>query len=889
MNAEPASRVEEVASLPDNIGSLVKDFPVEISTRFLKHFSEQLYSSPQKAFEELISNGWDAGADYVDIHISDDLEDPSAAMAVLDNGASMDVPGLELLWKIAFSPKTNEPVKYGRQVIGKFGIGKLATYVLANKLTYVCKSADGVIRRVTMNYGELDNQEGAELDKLVSDLRLEIYEVQEAEIKEALENVDGGAHIYELIRSGVPRPDDALGDDEFGYYTEQYQKPADDCWTLAILSDLKPAGKELKIGILRRMLMAALPIGGEMAIMLNGQLLTSSKIDAPKVEEWTIGPDIGFDFIELESEDQGQMYFDIESDAAINDTQDIDSQTDGNGETITLTFGTSPYPYVEIPEIGKITGSVSLFEDKISGVKSDERGASNGFHVNVLGRVVNQKNESFGEKNLSHAAWARFRMAVRADGLNAFLTTNREQFRECRELRIFRAFLRKVFNKARTKYDSDHQATMPDGGDVLVRSLGVVSLNPLRSVISEALKFESPISGLIDESGIGDREEKQKSWEESTSEDIGNALGEIKYEKCADEGFVRFRLSDNAIIVNRDHPFAMEHSRTKSEKELVRTVGMVNLLADMHALYIGVDPSLLESNRAYRDLLMRFKAMQQRDSGVHIAKLLLKHQHDSANHKRLEVLVSDALIHLGFDVKDMAKSGEPEGVAKAYPLPTFGDPTTGEPNPPLYSFAFDAKSSKHVHVQTNNINLAAIVEHRTQNKTDYSLVVAPGFPDGTLPSQCTEQKVTPMLASDLAKLLIYTVEYGAIPLTEFQEVFDLYDPSHVSSWVADLERRLKDSRSLTYDIFMSALDNLSGKIPDKLQAATIAYECRENLGAAAVKDVDIHAIAHGLSVLVPNLVGIQGDDIIVNVSAEKLRDAVAKQLEQFRTDVSDRS
>ena len=42
----------------DSIGTKTTDISVEISTRFLEHFSEQLYSSPQKAFEELIANGW---------------------------------------------------------------------------------------------------------------------------------------------------------------------------------------------------------------------------------------------------------------------------------------------------------------------------------------------------------------------------------------------------------------------------------------------------------------------------------------------------------------------------------------------------------------------------------------------------------------------------------------------------------------------------------------------------------------------------------------------------------------------------------------------------------------------------------------------------------------
>src|ERR1039458_76949 len=100
---------------PETIGQLAGKIPVEVSTRFLEHFSEQLYSSPQKAFEELISNGWDAGAECVDVRISPDLSSPGATMSVFDNGCSMDAEGLRQLWHIAFSPK-NKPMEYGRRI-----------------------------------------------------------------------------------------------------------------------------------------------------------------------------------------------------------------------------------------------------------------------------------------------------------------------------------------------------------------------------------------------------------------------------------------------------------------------------------------------------------------------------------------------------------------------------------------------------------------------------------------------------------------------------------------------------------------------------------------------------------------------------------------------------
>lgn len=117
---------------PETVGTHVETIRVELSTRFLEHFSEQLYSSPQKAFEELISNGWNAAASVVDVQIADDRTADGATLAVLDNGISMDRHGLRELWHIAFSPKLEKPVHQSRPVIGKFGIGKLATYVLQN-------------------------------------------------------------------------------------------------------------------------------------------------------------------------------------------------------------------------------------------------------------------------------------------------------------------------------------------------------------------------------------------------------------------------------------------------------------------------------------------------------------------------------------------------------------------------------------------------------------------------------------------------------------------------------------------------------------------------------------------------------------------------------------
>ena len=870
---------------PDTVGKQVTSIPVELSTRFLEHFSEQLYSSPQKAFEELISNGWDAGATVVDVRIDTNLQAQDATLAVFDNGTSMDLDGLRDLWHIAFSPKEGRTTEHGRPVIGKFGIGKLATYVLAERLTYICKADDGVIRRVTMNYGDVDTQKEAESDRLINNLKLHVYELDSQNLAAALEAVHDGDEILKLINQQTPEGleeastgevGSTFAQQEFGGTPAKLKRPVNGTWTLVVLSDLKPAGRDLKTGILRRILAAALPFGAEMAIRVNGERLASSKMDAPLVAEWIIGPSLGINHIELDEAA-------TEPEAAEGPSADegVNVADSPGPKRIPVTSSTSPYPHVNLPEVGRVTGRVRLFEDKISGGKSDERGASNGFHVNVLGRVVNRHDPSFGEENLNHAAWARFRMAVRADGLNAYLTTNREQFREHHGMKIFRAFLRKAFNKARNTHDSDGNVTMPDGGDVLVRSLGVVSLSPLRNVVSEALRTQPALPRLFDEGGIGDREQKRKSWRDDTAENIKNALGQVKYEKLDDDSFVKFRIKDSSIVVNREHPFVIEHSRSKAEKELIRTVAMIGLLADVYALDIGIDPRLLDSVRDYRDKLMRFRALQSRKSGILIARLLRETEHDSVNNKRLEKAVSEALRYLDFDVWELGGSGEPEGIAKAFTTPTGGQPTRENPQPPLYSFSFDAKSSKYDVAKTSNLSLDAVAEHRERYRANHALVVAPGFSEGAVGTRCRLLKITPMTTTDLGKLLEYTVEYGAVPVTTFREVFQRFDPGDVSKWVESLAETMKANRKLTIDVFVQALDELKGRVPDALAASMVALTCRETLGVIEVREEHVISLAKGLQVIVPDLVGVNDDKIVVNASASRVAAAIRSQMERL--------
>ena len=130
---------DQVSILHD-IGREIEAISVHISYEIIHLFSEGLYKSPHKAIEELVTNGYDANARRVHILLPEaensDTE-ISKPLWVIDDGDGMDQDGFHRLWLIAESAKINMPPQDGRSVIGQFGIGKLASYVLAWNLTHI--------------------------------------------------------------------------------------------------------------------------------------------------------------------------------------------------------------------------------------------------------------------------------------------------------------------------------------------------------------------------------------------------------------------------------------------------------------------------------------------------------------------------------------------------------------------------------------------------------------------------------------------------------------------------------------------------------------------------------------------------------------------------------
>jgi len=525
---------------------------------------------------------------------------------------------------------------------------------------------------------------------------------------------------------------------------------------------------------------------------------------------------------------------------------------------------------------GQITGRARLYASRISAGKSDEVGASNGFHVNIFGRVVNVVDPYFGLQNLSHSVWAQFRATVKADGMDEQLRVNREGIWSGPEALAFQAFLLALFNKARQEYDSLHRASWPDAGAVLTEGLTGTPLDPLTRVVGEALAEKTELPGFVDASGVKDIAATAKEWTETSKSKPDQLVTDVAIAGLdPDAPLARYDLGSRRVIVNRSHPFFKEHGASHEEQLVVRDTALADLLTDAYMLDIGITESQLREARTYKDRILRLVSQLRRRSGPQLASML---RDATAHPKGLERVVGDAIDFLGFDVVVLGRNGEPEGIATAPATPGAKDIAKS------YSFTYDAKSSGKGKVKTKDLNLAILAKHSRDNAANHTLVVAPDFELGTLQEACKAEKVTPIRAKDLGTLLMSFATSGAFDLTEFRNIFELFDPDEVEKWVGDFTARQSQQR-LNLGLVLQSLSDIGYKTANAVTVSVIADRiAQQTNGKVVPKRAQLAAVMKGLESLVPHLLQVVGEDVYLKTSPEKLRDAILAQLAKLPAD-----
>ena len=208
----------------------------------------------------------------VQVLLSPNLHNQDATIVVIDDGEGMDAEGLKDHWLIGVSNKRRLGLlPRSRQQIGKFGIGKLATYVLAERLTHISKRG-GKYFSTSMNYVAIDTRVNKEVEPKVP-IRIPLRELREEQAKEAIRTWTETA-AYK--RTGM-----AL----FG-------AGAPESWTVAIMSSLKRKVHEIKPGMLDWILRTAMPLRPDFGVWLNGTKLAPSKQGKGLLKKWILGKDM---------------------------------------------------------------------------------------------------------------------------------------------------------------------------------------------------------------------------------------------------------------------------------------------------------------------------------------------------------------------------------------------------------------------------------------------------------------------------------------------------------------------------------------------------------------------------------------------------------------------
>ncbi len=328
------------------------------------------------------------------------------------------------------------------------------------------------------------------------------------------------------------------------------------------------------------------------------------------------------------------------------------------------------------------------------------------------------------------------------------------------------------------------------------------------------------------------------------------------------------------MILNKSHPFYKEHTGSSAYQVLSDTV-LVDLLTDAYILDSGITEGRLNEIREYRDRMQRLIALVKRRSPISIATALEKL---TDNIKGMEIIVGDALEHLGFVVDRMGQPGEPEGFATAIISRQKDDEIES------YSLTYDAKSSRHGKVPTGNVGVSGLARHKKDFKANFALVVAPDFAKGALEKECATNKVTPIRAADLAKLVMLTVGFGPPDLRQLRGLFEKYSPDDSTIWVNALTEKLENKKFLTIPVIMEALAGLvsnNRKLPDIIHAAQIAERCRDILGDEDFPSRrDTTQALLGLAKIAPSVISCNTNgEIFLLTHPDQISAALSKQLD----------
>lgn len=743
-----------------DVGTKTDSIDVRLSYRIVELFSEGLYASPNKAIEELVANSFDAGATRVHVLLAANLHEQDASIVTVDNGEGMDANGLKQHWLIGISNKRNlAKLPKGRQQIGKFGIGKLATYVLANRLTHISKHK-GKYYSTSMNFAALDKRVQGGVEPK-SAIQIPLRELTEVEAKQALEPWTD-ATAFKAMKLAL-----------FG-------KGAAPSWTIAIMSSLKPKVHELKPGTLEWVLRTALPLRPDFEIWLNGIKLSPSKQGKGLIKKWVLGRDMV------------QLSKPAPKSVSASEDKGVDSASEHR-------FG------LDVPDLGRVTGYAEAYEDLLTG-KSDELGRSYGFFVYVFGRLVNVLDGHFGisPDELRHGTFGRFRLVVHMDGLDRELRSNREAISEGPLLAVAQDVLRAIFNAVRPTLEKHDEEEEP--GAKLARKLAAspasLTRHPIVELTRAVLEGKAKSRYLIvpDVKTADERGAVLERLEQRAAEADQFVTGlTIDYDGSPDGGFAGYDTSTGNLRINAWHPFVAtfhDEFASKGVGQPLELFAMAEVLAEAHLHAIGVKQEQIDDFLSLRDQLLRNLANESGRQSAFAVALALRDARN--NPTELEEKLCAAFSSLGFEVTPIGGKGKPDGVATAL----LSADAKGKARQYAVSLEAKSKEKDQGKVAAGTVKISAIIRQRDDYNCQHAIVVGRAFPtsqgdvsalakeidgDRNKTAALGEPKTITLITIDDLAQLVRARPVKQLGLQKLRELFECRLPDESAKWVKSVK------------------------------------------------------------------------------------------------------
>jgi hypothetical protein len=791
---------------------------VSLSNELVQLLSEQLYQSPLKAIEELVVNAFDAAASECRVFVPAASDQLQRFVVTYDNGFGMDYEGLVDLWQIGRSNKRKSAVEHraGRKQIGKFGIGKLATYTIANKITYITRTKRKILG-VTLDFRQFVTSAAGPTKPVQLTVR------SFADWNDLSKN--------ELFVKGCAAADiDA----------KRLFSKADTSWTIAFLEDLKPKAEKIQLGNLQRVLRTAMPLRNDFKLYLNAEEIASSKETYDIAIEFNV-KDLPEKRLKALKESSGEIW------------------KNKSGGLFSKTFPSGVFGNIIV---------VAQSSPSLLG-KSSDLARSHGFFIKVRERLINEEDALFGIPAKSFQTYARFRAELSADDLDQVLTAPREGIEASILRSRFQSLLAEIFNEARGRYEAYlEKADKP----------GKIKKEPERDFVNPRL-VEHPVADVLSGAGRdASGAEADESWfylDVDQNTDVKQLISDLynlprtkyKYEyfkRGKASRLVRFSPSTFTFELNEDHDLVRAYDDDARARLLLHDVATAEALLEVYLRESQVSSHVVGEVLEKRDVLLRSLSQDHPYSLKAVADAL---RDSAADQYDLEIHLVAAARALGFVAKHISGGGEPDGIAR------FTDYPDGEKK-----ITLEAKSSEETPA-LSALDIAGLQEHMNDKayRADGCLVIAPSYPGSTRKanSQVSKRANTAKVSCWTIEQLAKIVEAAESRHLSARHILDIvlkkFSPEDVSAAIDELFAHSQWNMQELYRAILSALRDLEGRIVDSPRSLSmISTEVSRKPEFIGIRASDIEKAVTELAASSQGGLTFTGEQIILHVSTDEI-------------------